>query len=191
MDRWDHLDAIPVLPLANAPPRNIFFGRGCCRPITLNINPKERKARQVLIWICQVFFCCVYTIPQALTSTVLSPDYHASAFQDSSTKMEYSIECSLDYHQECCNTERCQYLWWVMLSGNYSQNVLSEIQTLLDWITLVYQYHVLLLPTRMVPLSQNCCTSSKIIPPCPTLEEQNNISFRFFSQSVGQDDLSS
>jgi hypothetical protein len=81
-DRWDHVDAIPVPPLADAPPRNIFFCRGCCRPVTLTINPKEQKARQVLVWTCYVFFCCLYTIPLALTSAVLSPDYLAAAFPD-------------------------------------------------------------------------------------------------------------
>lgn len=82
-DRWDHVDAIPVPPLADAPPRNFFFCRGCCRPVTLTINPKERKAREVFVWTFYFFFCCFYTIPLALTSAVLNPTYLAAAFPDS------------------------------------------------------------------------------------------------------------
>jgi hypothetical protein len=82
LDRWSQVDAIPVPPLADAPPRDIFFCRGCCRPVTLTINPKERKMRQVAVWTFYVFFCCLYSIPLAITSAVLDPTYLAAAFPD-------------------------------------------------------------------------------------------------------------
>ncbi|KAG7359065.1 protein of unknown function DUF221-domain containing protein [Nitzschia inconspicua] len=83
IDRWDQVDAIPIPPLADAPPCDIFFCRGCCRPVTLTINPKERKAREIFVWTFYFFFCCLYAIPLALTSAVLNPDYLAAAFPDS------------------------------------------------------------------------------------------------------------
>ncbi|KAG7355019.1 protein of unknown function DUF221-domain containing protein [Nitzschia inconspicua] len=83
IDRWDQVDAIPIPPLADAPPCDIFFCRGCCRPVTLTINPKERKVREIFVWTFYFFFCCLYAIPLALTSAVLNPDYLAAAFPDS------------------------------------------------------------------------------------------------------------
>ena len=31
---WKQVDDIPIPPLADAPPRNLLFFRGCCRPVT-------------------------------------------------------------------------------------------------------------------------------------------------------------
>ncbi|KAL3923561.1 MAG: hypothetical protein SGILL_001587 [Bacillariaceae sp.] len=81
-DRWSQIDAIPVPALADAPPCDIFFCRGCCRPVTLTISPRERKGRQVFVWAFYVFFCCLYSIPLAIVSTVLDPTYLATAFPD-------------------------------------------------------------------------------------------------------------
>jgi hypothetical protein len=46
INTWRQVDDIPIAPLADAPPRNIFFCRGCCRPVTLTINYKEKKFRR-------------------------------------------------------------------------------------------------------------------------------------------------
>jgi len=83
VDRWSAVDAIPVAPLADAPPGDIFFCRGCCRPVTLTINEKEKKLRKLLVWTFYFFFCCLYTVPLALTSQLLNPQYLATLYPDS------------------------------------------------------------------------------------------------------------
>ena len=46
--RWIAADNIPVPPLADAAPFSICPCRGCCRPVTLNINDRQKTARRFL-----------------------------------------------------------------------------------------------------------------------------------------------
>jgi len=46
--RWIAADHIPVPPLADAAPFSICPCRGCCRPVTLNINDRQKTARRYL-----------------------------------------------------------------------------------------------------------------------------------------------
>jgi len=71
---WRQVDDIPIPPLADAPPRNIFFFRGCCRPVTLTINYKEKKLRRWSMIVFLFFFMCLYTIPLAWATRLLDPD---------------------------------------------------------------------------------------------------------------------
>jgi hypothetical protein len=106
INTWRQVDDIPIAPLADAPPRNIFFCRGCCRPVTLTINYKEKKFRRYT-YVCAAivpihlrcfnsntclhcsvivflfFFCCLYTIPLASIQNLANPDFLAKAFPDS------------------------------------------------------------------------------------------------------------
>ena len=73
---WKQIDDIPTHPLADAPPRNIFFFRGCCRPVTLTINYKEKRLRRCSLIIFLFFFCCLYTIPLAYATNIFNPDLY-------------------------------------------------------------------------------------------------------------------
>jgi hypothetical protein len=48
LDRWVEIEEIPVAPLADAPPCNIMFCRGCCRPVTLTISDNEKTCRRYM-----------------------------------------------------------------------------------------------------------------------------------------------
>jgi hypothetical protein len=46
LDRWIEIQELPIAPLADAPPWDIFFCRGICRPVTLTISDNEKKCRR-------------------------------------------------------------------------------------------------------------------------------------------------
>mmetsp|Transcript_6267 Transcript_6267/g.15804 ORF Transcript_6267/g.15804 Transcript_6267/m.15804 type:complete len:1341 (-) Transcript_6267:79-4101(-) len=83
INRWSQVDDIPTAPLADAPPLKPFFCRSCCRPVTLTLNYKQKKLRRLFIWTFYFFFCCLYTVPLALTSSLLNPAYLQSLYPDS------------------------------------------------------------------------------------------------------------
>ncbi len=80
---WQQIDEIPIPPLADAPPRKMCFCRGCCRPVTLTINYKEKKCRRWSVYVFMFFFCCFYTIPLAFISLVLNPRWLGQFFPNS------------------------------------------------------------------------------------------------------------
>jgi len=80
---WQQIDEIPIPPLADAPPRKPCFCRGCCRPVTLTINYKEKKCRRWSVYVFMFFFCCFYTIPLAFISLVLNPRWLGQFFPNS------------------------------------------------------------------------------------------------------------
>lgn len=80
---WQQIDDIPIPPLADAPPRMPFFGRACCRPVTLTLNYKEKKCRRWSVYVFMIFFCCFYTIPLAFVSLVFNPRWLGQFFPDS------------------------------------------------------------------------------------------------------------
>mmetsp|Transcript_7890 Transcript_7890/g.23229 ORF Transcript_7890/g.23229 Transcript_7890/m.23229 type:complete len:535 (+) Transcript_7890:737-2341(+) len=80
---WQQIDEIPIPPLADAPPRKPCFCRGCCRPVTLTINYKEKTCRRLSVYIFMLFFCCFYTIPLAFISLVLNPRWLGQFFPNS------------------------------------------------------------------------------------------------------------
>jgi hypothetical protein len=47
-NRWVTLSDIPYPPLADAAAFNIFFCRGCCRPVSLSIHQRQKAARHHL-----------------------------------------------------------------------------------------------------------------------------------------------
>lgn len=47
-NRWVTFSAVPVPPLADAAPFNIFFCRGCCRPVSISIHQRQKTARKYL-----------------------------------------------------------------------------------------------------------------------------------------------
>jgi hypothetical protein len=46
LDRWIEIQELPIAPLADAPPWDILFCRGICRPVTLTISDNEKKCRR-------------------------------------------------------------------------------------------------------------------------------------------------
>lgn len=44
-NRWMTSTAVPVPPLADAAPFNLFFCRGCCRPVALSIHQRQKVFR--------------------------------------------------------------------------------------------------------------------------------------------------
>lgn len=46
LGRWTATDYIPIPPLADAAPFSICPCRGCCRPVTLNIDDRQKTARR-------------------------------------------------------------------------------------------------------------------------------------------------
>ena len=44
-NRWITSTAVPVPPLADAAPFNLFFCRGCCRPVALSIHQRQKVFR--------------------------------------------------------------------------------------------------------------------------------------------------
>jgi hypothetical protein len=43
--RWTTLQEIPIPPLSDAAPCNVVLCRNCCRPVTLNINDRQKACR--------------------------------------------------------------------------------------------------------------------------------------------------
>ena len=52
LDGWKEVDKIPIPPLADAVPWNIFDCRGCCRPVTLTLPREQKRHRYMML----VFF---------------------------------------------------------------------------------------------------------------------------------------
>jgi hypothetical protein len=63
LDRWREVEAIPIAPLADSPPWNIFDCRGCCRPVTVTLPHEQKRWRRNFIVIVVVLFCLSYTYP--------------------------------------------------------------------------------------------------------------------------------
>lgn len=47
-NRWVTAKALPVPPLADAAPFNLFFCRGCCRPVSLSIHQRQKVLRKYM-----------------------------------------------------------------------------------------------------------------------------------------------
>jgi len=80
VDNWTETKELPVPPLADAPPRDLMFCRGCCRPVTLTIHKREQKVRRILGVSFFLIFCFFYTLPLTLVSHLLNPDSLAELF---------------------------------------------------------------------------------------------------------------
>lgn len=57
--RWKSVSDLPIAPLADASVGDITDCRGCCKPVTLTINRKQKWMRQ-FITICSLFL--IYTL---------------------------------------------------------------------------------------------------------------------------------
>jgi hypothetical protein len=80
VDNWVEIKELPVPPLADAPPCDIMFCRGCCRPVTLTISKLEKKIRHIAGISFFLLFCFFYTLPLSLVSQLLHPEKLAQLF---------------------------------------------------------------------------------------------------------------
>lgn len=65
--RWLSLETVPVPPLADAAPCDIITCRGCCRPVTLNINQNEQLVRKYCANASLLCIYIFYTVVSMLT----------------------------------------------------------------------------------------------------------------------------
>lgn len=63
VQRWLSEETVPVPPLADAAPCDIITCRGCCRPVTLNINENQLALRRYIAITSLGFIYVFYTIP--------------------------------------------------------------------------------------------------------------------------------
>ena len=74
VERWLSLETIPVPPLADAAPCDIITCRGCCRPVTLNLNRNQLMLRRYLCLASLAFFYVFYTIPITAAQSLVAPE---------------------------------------------------------------------------------------------------------------------
>jgi hypothetical protein len=60
---WFTSRELPVTPLSEAAPCDIKTCRNCCRPVTLSLNPTQKRIRKYIGIILLVVIYCSYTIP--------------------------------------------------------------------------------------------------------------------------------
>lgn len=71
--RWLSLETVPVPPLADAAPCDIITCRGCCRPVTLNINQNEQLVRKYCANASLLCIYIFYTMPITLAQKLVEP----------------------------------------------------------------------------------------------------------------------
>ena len=71
--RWLSLETVPVPPLADAASCDFITCRGCCRPVTLNINQNEQLIRRYSAKASLLFIYIFYTVPITTAQKLLEP----------------------------------------------------------------------------------------------------------------------
>ena len=66
------MELVPVAPLADAAPLDIITCRGCCRPVTLNLNRNQLMIRRYLALASLAFIFVFYTIPITAAQSLVS-----------------------------------------------------------------------------------------------------------------------
>ena len=73
VQRWLSVETVPVPPLADSAPCDIITCRGCCRPVTLNINNNQLVLRRYIALASLVFIYVFYTIPITAAQSLVAP----------------------------------------------------------------------------------------------------------------------
>jgi len=73
VQRWLSVETVPVPPLADSAPCDIITCRGCCRPVTLNINNNQLMLRRYIALASLVFIYVFYTIPITTAQSLVAP----------------------------------------------------------------------------------------------------------------------
>ena len=72
--RWIPVEDIPVPPLADASVCDFCDCRGCCRPVTLTVNPKQQFIRRYITYFMLIVIYIFYTLPLTLASALVAPE---------------------------------------------------------------------------------------------------------------------
>lgn len=73
VERWLSVETVPVPPLADAAPCDIITCRGCCRPVTLNLNQNQLMLRRYIALGSLAFIYIFYTIPITYAQSLVAP----------------------------------------------------------------------------------------------------------------------
>lgn len=73
-DRWIPVEDIPVPPLADAAAGDLKTCRGCCRPVTLTVNPKQQFVRKYTAIVMLAAIFVFYTVPLTLIANLAAPE---------------------------------------------------------------------------------------------------------------------
>ena len=79
--RWISLRTVPVPPLADAAPCDIITCRGCCRPVTLNLNRNQLMIRRYAALAALLLIYVFYTIPITAAQQLVAPQYLPGLFE--------------------------------------------------------------------------------------------------------------
>jgi hypothetical protein len=73
-DRWIPIEDIPVPPLADAAAGDLKTCRGCCRPVTLTVNPKQQFVRKYTAIFMLAAIFVFYTAPLTVIANLAAPE---------------------------------------------------------------------------------------------------------------------
>lgn len=73
-NRWNALSNVPIPPLADAAPFDFKTCRGCCRPVTLSVNDKQKMLRRYTALLLLATIYVFYTVPLTAAAGLASPD---------------------------------------------------------------------------------------------------------------------
>jgi Calcium-dependent channel, 7TM region, putative phosphate len=73
LDRWVAYEDIPIPPLADAAPFALCPCRGCCRPVTISLNDKQKLLRYYFSLLLLGSIYVFYTIPLTLAVSLIDP----------------------------------------------------------------------------------------------------------------------
>ena len=79
--RWLSLHTVPVPPLADAAPCDIITCRGCCRPVTLNLNSNQLMIRRYFALASLLMIYIFYTIPITAAQRLVAPQTLPGLFE--------------------------------------------------------------------------------------------------------------
>merc|ERR1719162_1590962 len=74
LDGWREVDKIPIPPLADSVPWNIFDCRGCCRPVTVTLPREQKGYRKKILMIIMIAFTVLWTYPYVKLLLNTTPD---------------------------------------------------------------------------------------------------------------------
>lgn len=74
LEGWKEIDKIPIAPLADAVPWNIFDCRGCCKPVTVTLPREQKGYRKKILMVIMVAFTALWTYPYVKLLLNTTPD---------------------------------------------------------------------------------------------------------------------
>jgi len=83
LEGWKEIDKIPIPPLADAVPWNIFDCRGCCRPVTVTLPREQKRSRYKILVVIMIIFTALWTYPFVYLLIFTTPDKIRKLFSHS------------------------------------------------------------------------------------------------------------